>query len=79
MGTGVAQETGGPPGELPGDAGALESFDYESENKPATTEVVKTETAAAGDLELGSGVADGTGEHPGKPPERHRVIGVGRV
>ena len=41
---------GEPPGEPPGGAGALESVDLESENESATTEIVKAETAAAGDL-----------------------------
>ena len=31
MGTGVAQETGGPPGEPPDGAGAMESVEFESE------------------------------------------------
>ena len=39
-----------------------------SENKSMTTAIVQTETAAAGDLVLGAGVAQETGEHPGETP-----------
>ena len=52
---------GSPPGESlgepPGGAGALESAELESEDKFSTTAIVKAETATAGDLVLGAGVA----------------------
>ena len=41
----------------------------DSENKSPTTEVVKTETAAARVLVLGARVAQETGKPPGEPPD----------
>ena len=60
---------GEPPGELLDGAVSLESVEFESEDKSATSQIVKTETAAAADLVLGSGVDQETGEPPGEPPD----------
>ena len=54
----ITGPTGEPPGEPLGGAGALESAELASEDKSAITEIVRTETAAAGDLVLGARVAE---------------------
>ena len=66
LGAGVAQETSEPPGEPPDVAGSLESVEFESEEKSAISQFVKTETVAAMDLVLGAGEVQETGEPPGE-------------
>ena len=47
----------------------MEPVELESEDRSATCQIVKTETAAAVDLVLGIGVDQETGEPPGEPPD----------